>query len=174
MMFQERFRLPESLTQTHALDRIQKTLDIIGLKPVKQLKTPWGAFLTFNSSDSDQFHLSFFGYEYLELMREVRTPKLLVIGAGNQLAWQVHQRRAEFWKVINGPVGVKTSETDAEPEYYRVLQSGDVNRIPVGTRHRLTGLEGWGVVAEMWLHTDTQNLSAEDDIRRINDFWGRK
>ena len=42
-----------------------------------------------------------------------------------------------------------------------------------GERHRLIGLEGWGIVAEIWQHTDPENPSDEDDIVRLQDDFGR-
>lgn len=32
---------------------------------------------------------------------------------------------------------------------------------------------GWGVVAEIWQHTDKDNPSNEDDIVRVQDDFGR-
>ena len=40
-------------------------------------------------------------------------------------------------------------------------------------RHRLIGLDGWGIVAEIWRHTDAENPSDEDDIVRVQDDFGR-
>jgi hypothetical protein len=34
-----------------------------------------------------------------------------------------------------------------------------------GERHRLVGLEEWGVVAEIWQHTDAENLDENDIVR---------
>ena len=38
---------------------------------------------------------------------------------------------------------------------------------------RLIGLEEWGMVAEIWQHTDDAHPSAEDDIVRVQDDFGR-
>jgi hypothetical protein len=38
----------------------------------------------------------------------------------------------------------------------------------------LIGLEGWGVVAEFWQHTDPDYPSDEDDIVRVQDDYSRK
>jgi mannose-6-phosphate isomerase len=37
----------------------------------------------------------------------------------------------------------------------------------------LVGLDQWGVVAEIWQHTDVTNLSDESDIVRLQDDFGR-
>jgi len=42
-----------------------------------------------------------------------------------------------------------------------------------GERHRLIGLNDFGVVAEIWQHTDVNNPSDENDIVRIQDDYGR-
>jgi mannose-6-phosphate isomerase len=42
-----------------------------------------------------------------------------------------------------------------------------------GERHRLVGLEDWGVIAEIWQHTDASNPSDESDIVRVQDDFGR-
>ena len=39
--------------------------------------------------------------------------------------------------------------------------------------NRLVGLDKIGVVAEIWIHTDLNNLSDENDIVRINDDYKR-
>ena len=40
-------------------------------------------------------------------------------------------------------------------------------------RHRLLGINNWGIVAEIWQHIDMSNLSNENDIVRIEDDFGR-
>ncbi|MEM6380230.1 MAG: phosphoheptose isomerase, partial [Bacteroidota bacterium] len=80
---------------------------------------------------------------------------------------------AERWRVLEGPVGVAISETDEQPDP-GVYQSDDVIVLAQGTRHRLIGLEGWGVVAEIWQHTDPNEPSDESDIVRVQDDFQRK
>ena len=41
-------------------------------------------------------------------------------------------------------------------------------------RHRLIGLDTWGVVAEFWQHTDASPPSNEDDIVRLQDDYARE
>jgi hypothetical protein len=40
-------------------------------------------------------------------------------------------------------------------------------------RHRLIGADSWGVVAEIWQHTDHTYPSEETDIVRVQDDFGR-
>ena len=49
---------------------------------------------------------------------------------------------------------------------------GDQIKLEQGMRHRLVGLENYGVVAEIWQHTDSVP-SDEYDIIRIQDDFGR-
>jgi mannose-6-phosphate isomerase len=53
------------------------------------------------------------------------------------------------------------------------LNIGDVVQLAQGQRHRLVGLNQWGVLAEIWQHTDPSNPSDEDDIVRVQDDFGR-
>jgi len=53
------------------------------------------------------------------------------------------------------------------------LSQGDVIRLKQGERHRLIGLDEWGIVAEIWQHTNPKNPSDENDIIRLQDDFGR-
>jgi len=55
-----------------------------------------------------------------------------------------------------------------------LLEPGDSVELKQGERHRLIGLDQWGIVAEIWRHTDIENPSDEDDIVRLQDDFGRK
>ena len=68
--------------------------------------------------------------------------------------------------------GVVTSDTDVEKDTSH-LSIGDIIKLKQGERHRLIGLDVWGIVAEIWQHTDTDNPSNEDDIVRLQDDFGR-
>jgi mannose-6-phosphate isomerase-like protein (cupin superfamily) len=95
-----------------------------------------------------------------------------VVEPGKRLSWQYHHRRAEIWKVIKGTVGVVTSDTDEEKEVKK-HEVGSLIKLQKGERHRLVGLDDWGVLAEIWQHTDTDNPSDENDIVRVQDDFGR-
>lgn len=100
------------------------------------------------------------------------SPKILVVAPGKRLSWQYHHRRSERWKVIGGYAGVVQSFTDDETEI-KNYHEGDVIRLQKGERHRLVGLDAWGIIAEIWEHTDSNNPSNEDDIIRLQDDFGR-
>ncbi len=50
---------------------------------------------------------------------------------------------------------------------------GDIIEIQKGERHRLIGLSDFGIVAEIWIHTDSVNPSDENDIVRLQDDYAR-
>jgi mannose-6-phosphate isomerase-like protein (cupin superfamily) len=96
------------------------------------------------------------------------SPKILLVAPQARLSWQYHHRRAEIWQVVDGVVGIKRSNTDEEGEL-KEYNPKDQVKLEQGERHRLIGLDGWGVVAEIWQHTDANNPSDEDDIVRVQD-----
>ena len=58
-------------------------------------------------------------------------------------------------------------------EKKRTLKKGDKITINQGERHRIIGMSDYAVVAEIWIHTDTDNPSDESDIIRIQDDYDR-
>ena len=99
------------------------------------------------------------------------SPKILIVKPNSRLSWQYHNRRAEIWQVYKGKVGVVQSTMDIETVMQTYLP-GDQIKLEQGMRHRLVGLENYGVVAEIWQHTDSVP-SDEYDIIRIQDDFGR-
>lgn len=135
---------------------------------------PWGGFFVIDEQQSKKF-IDFF-FSNVEDTKKQGTgkisPKILIVEKGKRLSWQYHHRRSELWKVIGGEVGVIKSESDTENEV-KVKKVDDIITLYQGERHRLIGLETWGIVAEIWQHTDTNNPSDEDDIVRVQDDFGR-
>jgi mannose-6-phosphate isomerase-like protein (cupin superfamily) len=146
------------------------------LKIDKQDSTrPWGGFFVLDETQSEKFIADYFTHltkDELNISGKL-SPKILVVAPAKRLSWQYHHRRAEIWKLIGGTAGVVTSDTDEEKDTTH-LQIGDIIQLKQGERHRLIGLEGgWGIVAEIWRHTDAANPSDEDDIVRVQDDFGR-
>ena len=135
---------------------------------------PWGGFFVINESQAPTFIERFFSHLSLEDFAgfEKLSPKILVVAPQKRLSWQYHHRRAEIWKLIGGVAGVVISDTDEET-IPLPLEIGQVINLKCGERHRLLGADGWGVVAEIWQHTDKNNPSNEDDIVRVQDDFGR-
>lgn len=135
---------------------------------------PWGGFFVIGESEVPMFIETFFSHLSLADFKGFTklSPKILLVEPGKRLSWQYHHRRAEIWKVIGGEAGVIVSPDDKEREVRR-LAVGDLVELKQGERHRLLGLDNWGVVAEIWKHTDPNNPSNESDIVRVQDDFGR-
>jgi len=140
----------------------------------KDVKRPWGGFFVLDESQAKKFASLYFpGIEIDTLKISGKlSPKILMVESNKRLSWQYHHRRAEIWKLVAGVAGVVTSETDAEGNLQQ-LKMGEIIRLKQGQRHRLVGLDGWGMIAEIWQHTDSQRPSDEDDIVRVQDDFGR-
>ncbi|KUG08111.1 phosphoheptose isomerase [Solirubrum puertoriconensis] len=135
---------------------------------------PWGGFFVIDEAQAQEFADAYFNglpIDELKIAGKL-SPKVLLVAPHKRLSWQYHHRRAEIWRVVEGPVGVATSATDAE-EPVKTYAPGEQITLKQGERHRLVGLDDWGVVAEIWQHTDATNPSNEDDIVRVQDDFGR-
>lgn len=154
---------------------IEEKLKAQGFSIDKQDQTrPWGGFFVINEDQAQKFADTYFdgmSVDSLKISGKL-SPKILVVAPEKRLSWQYHHRRAEIWKVTEGRVGVVTSETDEEGAV-KELSVGDLITLKQGERHRLVGLKDWGVLAEIWQHTDVDNPSNEDDIVRVQDDFGR-
>lgn len=135
---------------------------------------PWGGFFVIDENQADLFIETYFPTYKKEnlLLGNKLSPKILVVAPGKRLSWQFHYRRAEIWRVVEGEVGVILSNTDQEQEL-NLFEPGEVIVLNKGQRHRLVGLEDWGVIAEIWQHTDPEHPSDEADIVRLQDDFGR-
>ena len=140
----------------------------------EDLTRPWGGFLLISQSEVGEFIRVYFPDAGLRdaHMQLALSPKLLLVTPGRRLSWQYHRRRSEIWRIVEGPVGVSRSLDDEETPM-RSYNAGEVLRLELGERHRLIGLEMWGVVAEIWQHTDVASPSDELDIVRVCDDYER-
>jgi mannose-6-phosphate isomerase len=153
----------------------KNTLKQQGFTVDKQDQTrPWGGFFVINEDQAQEFANTYFdgiSIDQLKISGKL-SPKILIVAPQKRLSWQYHHRRAEIWKVVKGTVGVVTSETDQEGEL-KTYKPGATITLKQGERHRLVGLDDWGVLAEIWQHTDASQPSDEDDIVRVQDDFGR-
>lgn len=155
--------------------KIGKRLADQGFKVVsKDDKRPWGGFFVIDEKQAQDFANRYFDGLDVDTLKigGKLSPKILLVAPKARLSWQYHHRRAEIWQVVEGTVGVKKSDTDEEGEL-KSYQPKDQIKLNKGERHRLIGLDDWGVVAEIWQHTDANNPSDEDDIVRVQDDYGR-
>jgi mannose-6-phosphate isomerase len=135
---------------------------------------PWGGFFVIDESQAPVFIATFFPHLSLSDFEGFSklSPKILLVAPGKRLSWQYHHRRSEIWKVVGGSAAIVISDTDQETPV-QPLPLGTVVSLKQGERHRLIGVDEWGVVAEIWQHTDPGNPSDEDDIVRVQDDFGR-
>jgi len=168
-------KLAETLSKSEAFQQIQNYLEEQGFVIINSDQTrPWGGFFVIDENQSQKFIDLFFKDVPSSAKNSEGkiSPKILVVAKEKRLSWQYHHRRAELWKVISGKVGVVTSENDEENEV-QIKKEGDIIVLKKGERHRLIGLKSWGVLAEIWKHTDKNHPSNEDDIVRVQDDFGR-
>lgn len=160
---------------SNTFNKTAQSLDEQGFKIVdRDENRPWGGFFVIDESQAPMFIETYFpslsvqdfaGFEKL-------SPKILMVAPGKRLSWQYHHRRSEIWRLIDGVAGVIKSPTDEQMPVHE-LEMGELVRLECGERHRLVGLDGWGVLAEIWQHVDAANPSDEDDIVRVQDDFGR-
>jgi len=157
------------------MSTVEEYLARLGFKiAAKDHARPWGGFFVLDEAQAKEFANRYFpGIELSTLRISGKlSPKILMVESNKRLSWQYHHRRAEIWKLVAGVAGVVTSDTDKEgPVHPLVL--GEIIRLKQGQRHRLVGLGGWGMIAEIWQHTDSNQPSDEDDIVRVQDDFGR-
>jgi mannose-6-phosphate isomerase len=168
-------QLSASTHRPEVFASVQGFLDEKGFSVVsRDHARPWGGFFVLDENQAPQFITTFFPHLSLEDFAgyEKLSPKILVVAPDQRLSWQYHHRRAEIWKLIGGVAGVIISDTDEQTDL-QSLAIGDVVNLKCGERHRLVGTDGYGVVAEIWQHTDKANPSDEDDIVRVQDDFGR-
>ena len=164
------------MTEVEILEKYQRILKSQGLKIRRfDFNRPWGGFFVLDENQAQEFaNIYFNGLDVAPLRIAGKlSPKILMVKPTARLSWQYHHRRAETWRVVEGPVGIVRSATDDEGELVR-FEAGETIVLDKGERHRLIGLEGWGVVAEFWQHTDPDHPSDEDDIVRVQDDYARK
>jgi mannose-6-phosphate isomerase len=141
----------------------------------KDFQRPWGGFFVLDEAQADKFGAEYFpgiSIASLKVKDGKLSPKILMVQGGKRLSWQYHLRRSEIWRLAAGTAGVATSDNDGEGPV-ATLRTGEIVRLHQGLRHRLVGLDGWGMIAEIWQHTDSLHPSDEDDIVRLQDDFGR-
>ena len=154
---------------------IQSELESFGFSVVsKDFDRPWGGFLVIDESQAQAFANRFFdGLDVQDLRIDGKlSPKILMVNPDARLSWQFHHRRAEIWQIYRGTVGIIRSDDDEQGPVEH-FNEGDQVRLRQGERHRLIGLEDFGVVAEIWQHTK-EVPSDEEDIVRVQDDFKRK
>ena len=151
---------------------IREEIESLGFNVINfDFNRPWGGFLLINESQSQDFINIFFSKENLEIEGRL-SPKILIVNPNSRLSWQFHYRRKEIWRVYKNSVGIIRSMDNNQNEM-EILKEGDIIKFQTEERHRLVGLSNFGVVAEIWIHTNFKNPSDEQDIVRLQDDYSR-
>jgi len=95
-------------------------------------------------------------------INERSTVKLVYLDGNKRLSLQYHNNRAEFWKVISGPVKVQLDKDT------KMLQTGESISIPEKVIHRLIGAGTDAVILEI-----STGEFDENDIIRLDDDYKR-
>ena len=160
------------------VEKIKQLITTAGYEIVEQNgDKPWGAYFRLDGRQADSFVEEFFpglsalearlGNEHAEL-----SPKFLIVSPEQRLSWQYHDRRAERWVFLTK--GAYNRSISDEPGNLNVVEAGYVVQFAQGERHRGVGLPGaYTVIAEIWQHTNSEDLSNEDDITRLEDDYSR-
>ena len=157
------------------LHEIENEISDLGFEIIsKDFERPWGGFLVINENQAQEFANKFFDGINIESLKigGKLSPKILIVKPNSKLSWQYHHRREEICKVFKGKVGISRSHNNNQSPIIK-LDEGDQVKLKNRERHRLIGLDGFAVLAEIWQHTDPNNPSDENDIIRLSDDYGR-
>jgi len=167
-----------SVSKEHIVRDIKHHMNHHGYKVIElDDKRPWGAFLRLDDVAVDDFIKEFFPGLKPESVRlgnsdAKLSPKILIVSPKQRLSWQYHDRRAELWSFLTGGHHHRSKSDDQEGLI--TVNAGDVVQFDPSERHRLVGRDDdYTLVAEIWQHTDPNNLSDEDDIIRLHDDYSR-
>ena len=168
--------LSPNLSKSQIAAVVETYLRAAGLSiSTQDFERPWGGFFVLDESQIRKFKETFFPEVPLseEQYAQKLSPKFLLVAPGARLSWQYHFRRAELWTLVAGDAAISRSMDDSQGPVLSMVV-GEVISLQQGERHRLIGTAGWGVVAEIWMHTDASQPSDEDDIVRLQDDYARK
>lgn len=166
--------LPE-FTKSEVFQRVEDYLkqEDFRISKIDQTR-PWGGFFVLDEKQILKFKDAFFADVDLSKsqLEQKLSPKFLLVAPGARLSWQYHFRRAELWKLIAGESAIVRSHTNDQGPT-TLMSIGETVSLEKGERHRLVGTKIWGIVAEIWMHSDPENPSNEEDIVRLEDDYSR-
>lgn len=168
--------LSPDLSKTQIAELVERYLGEAGFSiSTQDFERPWGGFFVLDETQIRAFKAQFFPEVILseEQYAQKLSPKFLLVAPGARLSWQYHYRRAELWTLVGGEAAISRSLDDEQGASVPMV-THEVVSLQQGERHRLIGTKGWGVVAEIWMHTDPNHPSDEADIVRLQDDYSRK
>ncbi|MFT4326680.1 MAG: phosphomannose isomerase type II C-terminal cupin domain [Candidatus Woesearchaeota archaeon] len=113
------------------------------LKNKKHIEKPWG-------------------FEEQLTLNEETTVKILVANPGEELSYQTHEHRDEFWMVLSDEAVVVLNDEE------KILKKNDTLEVFKGDKHQLKG----GLKGSTILEISTGGWDA-DDITRLKDKYNR-
>lgn len=166
---------PDAKEKADIFEEVKATLIDLGFNCIDEdCNRPWGGFLVMNPNQIEAFRKKFFSeVELHNNHTDAYNAKIMLLAPGEKHSWQYHHRRSELWKLVAGEAAISRSFTDQENPATD-MKVGELIHLAQGERHRLIGKQTWGIVAEIWIHTDPTNPSDESDIIRIQDDYQRK
>jgi len=134
---------------------------------------PWGGYIRFARLSLGSFLSAYWRGVHVKHADLDLDAKVLLLAPGQRLSLQLHNKRSELWRVLEGPVLMAIGASEDELDD-RLVGPVEVVRIPCGHLHRAAAPgTAWGVVAELWQHEDPTDPSNEADIVRYADDYGR-
>ena len=168
--------LSPDLSKTQIAELVERYLGEAGFSiSTHDFERPWGGFFVLDETQIRAFKAQFFpevAFSEAQYSQKL-SPKFLLVAPGARLSWQYHYRRAELWTLVGGEAAISRSMDDEQGKPVPMI-THEVISLEQGERHRLIGTQGWGVVAEIWMHTNEHHPSDEADIVRLQDDYSRK
>lgn len=136
------------------------------IKDSSKVIRPWGYYYILKNPE-------IFKNEYFKSLKNLNisdiSPKILVVNPNSKLSWQYHNRREEYWHIIEGEGNIFISNNDIIPEPLSV-KNGDTFHILKTQRHRIETKDKRVVIAEIWHHTEEIKSDENDIIRVQSDY----
>jgi len=134
---------------------------------------PWGGYIRFSRASLGSFLSAYWQGVHVRHADLDLDAKVLLVAPGQRLSLQCHAKRAELWRVLEGPVLVSTGKSESTLSEV-LVRPIEILTIPCHRLHRLAApTTSWGIVAELWQHENPEAPSTERDIVRYADDYGR-
>lgn len=126
---------------------------------------PWGNYSIVN--DNNTFMREYFGNLNLDENRV--SCKILLVNPNSKLSWQYHNRREEYWHIIEGFGKLFISDDDVIPRGMDV-KKGQTYHILKTQRHRISTDNEKIIIAEIWHHVEEEKSDENDIVRVCSDY----
>lgn len=124
----------------------------------------WGGVFEIAHEDTLIFINLFFkeqSFKLLEAKKKLNL-KILCLEPNKQISWQYPNKGSKLWKLLEGKAAYYLSFTEEESTI-KLLNFQECLLIEYGVRHRLIGLNEWGIIAEICFDNDEYYSSGKGD-----------